>query len=61
MVQEGTKQPPEEELITHCKGKLAGYKCPKQIFFADALPRNATGKVLKNALRDTQDSMFIEE
>jgi len=25
------------------------------------LPRNATGKVLKNALRDAQDSMFIEE
>jgi acyl-CoA synthetase (AMP-forming)/AMP-acid ligase II len=25
------------------------------------LPRNATGKVLKNALRSAQDSMFIEE
>jgi long-chain acyl-CoA synthetase len=25
------------------------------------LPRNAIGKVLKNALRDAQDSMFIEE
>jgi hypothetical protein len=30
-------------------------------FRKEPLPRNATGKVLKNALREPQDSMFIEE
>jgi long-chain acyl-CoA synthetase len=31
--------------------KLADYKVPKSITFMPALPRNATGKVLKTALR----------
>ncbi|MFA9472201.1 MAG: class I adenylate-forming enzyme family protein, partial [Deltaproteobacteria bacterium] len=41
---------------------LAYYKVPSVWETRDTpLPRNATGKVLKNALRDAQDSMFIEE
>ena len=41
---------------------LAYYKVPSLWETRDTpLPRNATGKVLKNALRDAQDSMFIEE
>jgi len=39
-----------EELISYCKERLAGYKCPKQIFFVEALPRNAMGKLQKNVL-----------
>jgi malonyl-CoA/methylmalonyl-CoA synthetase len=39
-----------EELLTMCKGRLAGYKCPKQIVFMEALPRNAMGKLQKNIL-----------
>ena len=39
-----------EELITHCKSRLATYKCPKQIFFVAELPRNAMGKIQKNVL-----------
>ncbi|KAA1004119.1 hypothetical protein FVF58_33750 [Paraburkholderia panacisoli] len=35
----------EAELIAHCGGRLAGYKCPKRIEFRDELPRNATGKL----------------
>ena len=30
---------------------LARYKVPREIVFVDALPRNATGKVLKRELR----------
>jgi acyl-CoA synthetase (AMP-forming)/AMP-acid ligase II len=41
---------------------LAYYKVPSQWETRKApLPRNATGKVLKNALRNAQDSTFIEE
>ena len=35
----------------YVKAHLAGYKVPREIVFLDALPRNATGKVLKRELR----------
>jgi acyl-CoA synthetase (AMP-forming)/AMP-acid ligase II len=44
-------RPDAHELIEHCRAQLAGYKKPKHVFFVDALPRNSTGKVLKNELR----------
>jgi len=39
-------------------GKLARFKRPKHVFFLDALPRNAMGKVRKNVLRDTYGDTF---
>ncbi|MGW4063829.1 AMP-binding protein [Amycolatopsis sp. NPDC004747] len=41
-----------EELIRHCRGYLAGYKCPKRIEFLAELPRTATGKIQKFKLRE---------
>ncbi|MGH2454122.1 MAG: acyl-CoA synthetase [bacterium] len=41
-----------EELIAFCDGKLARYKIPKSVAFAETLPRNAAGKVLKRHLRE---------
>lgn len=41
-----------EELIAFAKGKIAGFKVPKSIDFADELPRNATGKVLRRLIRE---------
>jgi fatty-acyl-CoA synthase len=41
-----------EDLIAHARGSLAGYKVPKRVEFADELPRNASGKLLKRVLRD---------
>ncbi len=35
----------------YVKAHLAGYKVPRDVVFLDALPRNATGKVLKRELR----------
>jgi fatty-acyl-CoA synthase len=40
-----------EELITHCRQSLAGFKAPKHIEFAAQLPKNASGKLLKRELR----------
>lgn len=40
-----------EEIMAFCKGKIAGYKVPKSLDFIDAIPKNATGKVLKKDLR----------
>lgn len=41
-----------EEVIALCRERLAGYKCPKAVFFAESLPKNAMGKVMKNVLRE---------
>jgi long-chain acyl-CoA synthetase len=44
--------PDETELRDHCRSRLAGYKCPKEIAFAHSLPMTAAGKVAKHLLRD---------
>ena len=42
----------ESELIEWTKDRLAGYKRPRSVDFLEALPRNASGKVLKRTLRE---------
>ncbi|MDL2074847.1 acyl-CoA synthetase [Streptomyces sp. GXMU-J15] len=42
----------EAELVEHAKEKLPHFKAPKRVVFVDALPRNASGKILKRELRD---------
>ncbi|MET8971446.1 fatty acyl-CoA synthetase [Streptomyces hydrogenans] len=42
----------EDELLAHARQSLSSFKAPKRIVFADALPRNASGKILKRELRD---------
>lgn len=42
-----------EELIAHCRKQLAAYKCPKQVFGVDELPRNAIGKITRSKLSGT--------
>jgi long-chain acyl-CoA synthetase len=41
-----------DELIAFCRGRLAHYKCPAAIEWAQALPRNPSGKVLRRKLRE---------
>ncbi|WP_165922548.1 class I adenylate-forming enzyme family protein [Pseudonocardia endophytica] len=38
------------ELLAHCRRSLAGYKLPTRIEVRDALPRNASGKIVRGAL-----------
>jgi long-chain acyl-CoA synthetase len=45
-----------EALISHCRDRLAAYKCPRTIEFVDDLPRTASGKVMRRALRDALKS-----
>ena len=40
----------EEELIAHCRERLARYKVPREVRFVDSLPRNALDKVAKSEL-----------
>ncbi|MCA9712565.1 MAG: fatty acid--CoA ligase, partial [Myxococcales bacterium] len=46
------KQATTEDIIAYCKEQLASYKYPRIIEFRDALPKGATGKILKRVLRD---------
>lgn len=47
---EGATATPEE-LREFCKTQIAGYKAPRTVSFADALPLSGAGKVLKRELR----------
>ncbi len=42
-----------DELIAHCRRSLANYKVPRRIEFSPVeLPKSASGKILKRALRE---------
>ncbi|MBX3498527.1 MAG: long-chain fatty acid--CoA ligase [Alphaproteobacteria bacterium] len=41
-----------EDLRSHCKGLIAGYKCPVSVEFRDSMPLSGAGKLLKHVLRE---------
>ena len=41
----------KEEIIAHCRDRLAAYKCPRFVVFAD-IPKTSTGKIQKFLLRE---------
>jgi long-chain acyl-CoA synthetase len=49
------------ELIAHCRGRLAHYKCPRHVDFVDALPRADNGKLYKRRLRDEYRARATEK
>lgn len=44
-----------EELLLFCEEQLARYKVPKEFYFVDKLPRNASNKLLRRELREWLD------
>jgi long-chain acyl-CoA synthetase len=42
----------EQEIISHAKQALTGYKVPKHVYFRNELPKTNVGKILRRALRD---------
>jgi long-chain acyl-CoA synthetase len=44
--------PKPDEIIAFARQHLAHYKCPTSVDFAESLPRNPTGKLLKRQLRE---------
>ena len=47
----GTR-PAAEDLVAFARGRLAGYKLPRNVEFVDEFPRTPTGKVRKRDLRE---------
>ncbi len=43
----------EEEIMAHCKERMAAYKYPRQVEFVKEVPKTATGKFLRRAFRGT--------
>jgi malonyl-CoA/methylmalonyl-CoA synthetase len=48
----------EKTILAALAERLAKFKLPKRVLFADELPRNPMGKVQKNLLRDTYRDLF---
>jgi len=51
--------PTEEELRAYYEGKIAGWQIPDRVVFTEALPLNATGKVLKRTLREQYGDLLM--
>ena len=49
-----------EEIIAWCREQMANYKVPRYVEFVDALPLNASGKVLKFELRERAAAVAAE-
>ncbi|PRY48715.1 long-chain acyl-CoA synthetase [Geodermatophilus tzadiensis] len=48
----GTSATPED-LIAHCRERMAAYKYPRSVVLLDELPKTVTGKILRRELRGT--------
>jgi malonyl-CoA/methylmalonyl-CoA synthetase len=48
----------EKDVIGALEGRLARFKLPKRVIFADELPRNSMGKVQKNVLREQNKGLY---
>jgi long-chain acyl-CoA synthetase len=42
------------EMIRFCRERMSAYKCPREVEFIPELPKTATGKFLRRALRERQ-------
>ncbi|WP_417534414.1 acyl-CoA synthetase [Marinobacterium stanieri] len=50
-LKQGTDELSEDDVISHCREHLAGFKVPKKVIFTPALPKTSTGKLQKHVLR----------
>ena len=52
VLQPGMPEPGAAGLRDFCRGRIAGYKCPRQVDVVEALPRTGSGKIDKKRLRE---------
>jgi O-succinylbenzoic acid--CoA ligase len=59
IVPRGSSVPTLRELKGFLTGKIAGFKAPKRILIVDEVPRTASGKVRRQAVRDLLESSEV--
>ena len=47
-----------EEVLGHCRGKIASFKLPRHVVFVDAFPMTESGKIRKTELREDAKKRF---
>lgn len=60
-VKAADKNPDPAGLIAFFEGKVAKWQIPDAVVFTDLIPRNATGKILKNRLREMFGDVLISK
>ena len=50
----------EKELIEYCRERLSSYKLPRTIHFLDQFPRTASGKIIRNAVKEQIESIVAK-
>jgi acyl-CoA synthetase (AMP-forming)/AMP-acid ligase II len=45
-----------DEISSHCRGSLAGFKVPRSVVFVDEIPRSPAGKVMRSRIREIHGS-----
>jgi acyl-CoA synthetase (AMP-forming)/AMP-acid ligase II len=60
VVRKEGEKPEEKELLSLYEGKVAKWWIPDKVIFVDTIPRNATGKVKKNDLREIYGDALID-
>jgi fatty-acyl-CoA synthase len=50
-----------QQVIAHCKGKIASFKIPVDCYFVEALPMTPTGKIQKEILRTRLRAMLSNQ
>ena len=48
-----------EDVMAHCRGKVASFKLPRHVVFVEAFPMTESGKIKKNELRADAKERFI--
>ncbi|TDE50309.1 long-chain-fatty-acid--CoA ligase FadD [Vibrio alginolyticus] len=51
----------KDEVITHCREHLTGYKVPKLVEFREDLPKTNVGKILRRVLREENDAELAKK
>ncbi|WP_296700289.1 AMP-binding protein [Algoriphagus sp.] len=46
------KSATSDSVISHCKEFLTNYKCPKEVYFIDELPKSNVGKILRRKIKE---------
>lgn len=49
-----------EEIIAHCREELTNYKVPREVYFADELPKTNVGKILRRKIKEMHEKTVVK-